>query len=154
MKTIIFPTIGFPIIRDTVLYKKFSCYQKGELERIPTSLRDLSYTYYTVEQISSRLKRQKNKPVIKHDTEEVDDFYDEMKKLFSNGVSNIKEIIDNQPYEIDYPTNNGMMYCVIKINELLCEDDKYRINKLSNDEFHIEIEIFSENTVINIHKKL
>ena len=31
---------------------------------------------------------------------------------------------------------------------------KYRINKLSNDEFHIEIEIFSENTVINIHKKL
>ncbi len=153
-KTIIFPTIGFPIIRDTVLYKKSSCYQKRELERIPTSLKDLSYTYYTVEQISSRLKRQKDKPVIKHNTEEVDDFYDEMKKVFSSVVNNIKEIIENQSYEIDYPTNNGMMYCVIKINELLCEDDKYRINELSNDEFHIEIEIFSENTTINIHKKL
>jgi len=152
-KTIIFPTIGFPIIRDTVLYKKFSCYQKGELEIIPTSLKDLSYTYYTVEQISSRLKRQKDKPVIKHNTEEVDDFYDEMKKGFSNIVNNVKEIIENQSYEIDYPTNNGMMYCVIKINELLCEDDKYRINELSNDEFHIEIEIFSENIAINIHKK-
>ena len=153
-KTIIFPTIGFPIIRDTVLYKKFSCYQKGELERIPTSLKDLSYTYYTVEQISNRLKRQKEKPVIKHNTEEVDDFYDEMKKGFSNIINNVKEIIENQSYEIDYPTNNGMMYCVVKINELLCEDDKYRINELSNDEFHIEIEIFSENTTINIHKKL
>ena len=153
-KTIIFPTIGFPIIRDTVLYKKFNCYQKGELERIPTSLKDLSYTYYTVEQISNRLKRQKDKPVIKHNAEEVDDFYDEMKKGFSNIVNNIKEIIENQSYEIDYPANNGMMYCVIKINELLCEDDKYRINELSNNEFHIEIEIFSENTAINIHKKL
>ena len=153
-KTIIFPTIGFPIIRDTVLYKKFSCYQKGELERIPTSLKDLSYTYYTVEQISSRLKRQKDKPVIKHNIEEVDDFYDEMKKGFLNIINNVKEIIENQSYEIDYPTNNGMMYCVIKINELLCEDDKYRINELSNDEFHIEIETFSENTAINIHKKL
>ena len=153
-KTIIFPTIGFPIIRDTVLYKKFSCYQKGELERIPTSLKDLSYTYYTVEQISSRLKRQKDKPVIKHNIEEVDDFYDEMKKGFLNIINNVKEIIENQSYEIDYPTNNGMMYCVIKINELLCEDDKYRINELSNDEFHIEIETFSENIAINIHKKL
>lgn len=84
----------------------------------------------------------------------VDDFYDEMKKGFSNIINNVKEIIENQSYEIDYPTNNGMMYCVVKINELLCEDDKYRINELSNDEFHIEIEIFSENTTINIHKKL
>ena len=104
-KTIIFPTIGFPIIRDTVLYKKFSCYQKGELERIPTSLKDLSYTYYTVEQISSRLKRQKDKPVIKHNTEEVDDFYDEMKKVFINVINNIKEIIENSINILKYHYN-------------------------------------------------
>ena len=32
-KTIIFPIIGFPIFRDTVLYNKFSCYESGKVER-------------------------------------------------------------------------------------------------------------------------
>ena len=32
-KTIIFPIIGYPIFRDTVMYNKFSCYEKGEIER-------------------------------------------------------------------------------------------------------------------------
>lgn len=32
-KTIIFPTIGHPIFRDTVTYDKFSSYQKGCIQR-------------------------------------------------------------------------------------------------------------------------
>lgn len=31
-KTIIFPNIGYPIFRDTVIYKKLSCYSSGELK--------------------------------------------------------------------------------------------------------------------------
>ena len=29
-KTIIFPTVGYPIFRDTVVYQKFSCYKKDK----------------------------------------------------------------------------------------------------------------------------
>ena len=29
-KTIIFPIIGYPILRDTIIYKKFSSYSSGE----------------------------------------------------------------------------------------------------------------------------
>ena len=52
-KTIIFPIIGYPIFRDTVMYNKFSCYEKGEIERKVNSLKQLDNTYFTVEQIKS-----------------------------------------------------------------------------------------------------
>lgn len=55
-KTIIFPIIGFPIFRDTVLYNKFSCYESGRVERESNPLKDLSYTYFTVEQIKHEIK--------------------------------------------------------------------------------------------------
>ena len=52
-KTIIFPIIGYPIFRDTVIYNKFSCYEKGEIDRKINSLKQLDNTYFTVEQIKS-----------------------------------------------------------------------------------------------------
>lgn len=52
-KTIIFPIIGYPIFRDTVMYNRFSCYEKGEIERKVNSLKQLDNTYFTVEQIKS-----------------------------------------------------------------------------------------------------
>lgn len=56
-KTIIFPNIGYPIFRDTVIYKKLSCYSKGELPRKITPLKDLSNTYFTVENIQTKYDR-------------------------------------------------------------------------------------------------
>ena len=50
-KTIIFPIIGYPVFRDTVIYNKFSCYKKGEVTREINSLKLLDDTYFTVEQI-------------------------------------------------------------------------------------------------------
>ena len=153
-KTIIFPTIGFPIIRNTVLYKKFSCYQKGELERVPTSLKDLSYTYYTVEQISKRLKKQKIQSSSEVNSELVNEFYEEMKHDFSSIVDEVKTIINDQDYEIDYPLQSGMMYCKFKVNNLLSGDDEDRIKNLIDDNYHIEIEILNNSSEINIHKKI
>ena len=54
-KTIIFPIIGFPIFRDTVLYNKFSCYKSGMVDRESRPLKDLSYTYFTVESINHQV---------------------------------------------------------------------------------------------------
>ena len=152
-KTIIFPTIGYPILRNTVLYKKFSCYQKGEVERQIRSLKDLSYTYYTVEQINNRLKKQKQKSDIISNNEEVNDFYQEIKNGFNDILEQIKLLLDNQQYEVDFPMNNGMMYCSIKLNDLLCEDDKFRINELNNDKYYIEINMINNKNIINVHNK-
>ena len=50
-KTIILPTISHPIFRDTVIYKKFSCYKSGCIERKIRPLARLFDTYFTVEQL-------------------------------------------------------------------------------------------------------
>lgn len=50
-KTIIFPTKGYPIFRDTVIYKNFSCYKSGCINRVERPLERLLNTYYTVEQV-------------------------------------------------------------------------------------------------------
>ena len=50
-KTIIFPVNSYPIFRKTIVYKKFSCYKKGFIEREVRPLDRLINTYYTMEQI-------------------------------------------------------------------------------------------------------
>ena len=146
-KTIIFPTIGYPIFRNTVIYKKFSCYKKGELERNVNVLKDLSYTYYTVENISKKINRQKAKPEEASD-ESIDSFYDDMKTSFEDIVNKITNILKDYELDITYPVDNFQMHCEIKINKDLDDLIITDINNLSCDEFYIEI---NKNT-INIHK--
>ena len=153
-KTIIFPTIGFPVFRDTVIYKKFSCYKKGELNRVPNLLKDLSYTYYTVEQINRKINRQKIK---EEDTssgnDEIDEFYKEVKESFSEIINEVKQLLINRKYEIDYPIENGMMYCTFKLDILINTKLENDIQKLNSDLYYIEIVSKDKKTSINIHKK-
>ena len=151
-KTIIFPTIGYPIFRSTVVYKEFSCYQKGEEYREPKLLEDLSYTYFTVEKLNNRIKKQKMQQ--EETNEELDEFFEEMKKDYAGIVEEISKLLDNQKYNLDYPQENGMMYCSIAIDNLLSGDDTDRIMKLTNERFHIEINVVDDKSVINIHKLL
>lgn len=153
-KTIIFPTIGFPVFRDTVIYKKFSCYKKGELNRVPNLLKDLSYTYYTVEQINRKINRQKIK---EEDTssgnDEIDEFYKEVKESFSEIINEVKQLLINRKYEIDYPIENGMMYCTFKLDILINTKLENDIQKLNSDLYYIEIVSKDKKSSINIHKK-
>ena len=94
-KTIIFPNIGYPIFRDTVIYKKLSCYSSGELKRNVTPLKDLSYTYFTVENIQTKydrlLRNKGNKDLYKEELSSYDKFKEEeIKKL-----ENIVQIVQN-----------------------------------------------------------
>ena len=50
-KTIIFPIIGYPIFRDTIIYTKFKCYKKGYINRSENVLCELKDTYFTVENL-------------------------------------------------------------------------------------------------------
>ena len=151
-KTIIFPTIGYPIFRSTVVYKEFSCYQKGEEYRQPKLLEDLSYTYFTVEKLNNRIKKQKMQQ--EETNEELDEFFEEMKKEYVGIVEDITKLLDNQKYNLEYPQENGMMYCSIVIDNILSGDDSDRIIELENERFHIEINVVDDKSIINVHKLL
>ena len=146
-KTIIFPILGFPIFRDTVLYNKFSCYKSGEIEREATMLKDLSYTYFTVEELNPDIKRQRIRPDF--DENEANNFYQE---LYKDIVNKIDEILINTKYDVEYPMTDEIMYCSLIVDNLLSEDDINRILKLEDDSMHIETDFNDNKTIINIHK--
>ena len=149
-KTIIFPTIGFPIFRDTILYNKFSCYKKGEISRNEKPLKDLSYTYFTVEKLVSNIKKQKKKEI---NNEEINEFYEEMKNNFNEIINDVKNIINDKKNEIEYPENNGILYCQIKVNDLISGYEKDSIIELSQDRYYIECIYENDKTIIYIHLK-
>lgn len=150
-KTIIFPTVGFPIFRDTVLYNKFSCYSKGEEERKTKILKDLSYTYFTVEHLNTKLKKQRTN--IEENKEDIKDFFEDYKLMYDDILNEIKNILSNQEFNIEFPIENNILYCSIKLNYYLCGDDIDKITSLSTDLFHYEIKKENENQIINIHRK-
>lgn len=92
-KTIIFPNIGYPIFRDTVIYKKLSCYSSGELKRKITPLEDLNYTYFTVENIETKYDRlyrnRNNKEINKEETFIYDKVLRPMKINKLNNIVNV-----------------------------------------------------------------
>ena len=147
-KTIIFPIIGFPIFRDTVIYKKFSCYEKGSLNRNINPLKDLSNTYFTVENINFNQKvnevaseKELYEEQALQDKELLKPLEDTIKTLFKNDV----EIRYNQ-------TDNYRIYLQIKLNRKLHNYEKTLIPVKINPKEYIK-EIIEENdtVIINIH---
>lgn len=138
-KTIIFPIIGHPILRNTVFYKKFSIFKDGKIEREKRYLKKLEDTYYTVEDI----KNGRSKYVKKDDlTIEI------QKQKLESLVQEMNKELGNINYDISYFTDNDRMILVIgfqnalsenKINNLinLIDQDKYEFNlKLVNGNNH------------------
>ena len=150
-KTIIFPIVGYPIFRDTILYNKFSCYKHGAVTREVQLLKDLSYTYFTVEKLNNKIKRQKTRHGNASD-ESINDFYEEYKLEFKSIVKEISSIFNNQKYYVSYEFENSVLFCRITIDNFLSGDDKDRINALKNEKFHLDICNQDEKTIINIHK--
>ena len=98
-KTIILPTISHPIFRDTVIYKKFSCYKSGCIERKVRPLARLFNTYFTVEQL--KFNNNNNNEEQKIDTTESQiktkliSIINEVIKIFGKVDSNVEYIKDN-----------------------------------------------------------
>jgi hypothetical protein len=115
-------------------------------------LKDLSYTYFTVEKLNNKIKKQKVKP--ENASEElIDDFYAEIKLEFIDIEKEITSILNEQKYEISYPIENSLMYCNVIVDNIISGDDKDRIENLSSNKFHIEIYNEKDLTIINVHKK-
>ena len=94
-KTIIFPNIGYPIFRDTVIYKKLSCYSGGEVERQVIPLLDLKDTYFTVEDIKSKYDRdyrnRNNKIIEQEEISHYEKFEAEEKEKLKKAIDIVHE---------------------------------------------------------------
>lgn len=157
-KTIIFPIIGCPIFRDTVMYDKFSCYEKGEIERKINSLKQLDNTYFTVEQIKSPIGG-RFKKVDDELNMSAKDFYKEQREAeeqeLLKAIDQVKEIIKDNIINFEYKTKNNRTFSVISLTKDINDMEKSLIKgQLNNNIYHIEISnnVDGKN-VIEIHLK-
>ena len=155
-KMIIFPIIGFPIFRDTILYKKFSCYKKGMIERTVNSLKDLSYTYFTVENIKYEMKNKRGRfrdRLTKENQQMIEEKLENERNLFKEVEKIIKEVLTNKNYKVDYDECNNRAFMRINVDNL---DNGTLIkvkNKIDNEKYHIENNKQDNVTIIEVHFK-
>ncbi len=143
-KTIIFPIIGYPILRSTVMYSEFDCYVGGEIQRISTALNDLQDTYFTVEQLDS-IKKDKSYT------------FDAMNDYDIQSLEEAKQVIMTsikKNYEINYKIQNGRTYLEVMIKDNITQKEKSLIKaKINNKKFHLVIISNQHSTVIEVHNK-
>ena len=158
-KTIIFPNIGYPIFRDTVIYKKLSCYSSGELERKITPLVDLSNTYFTVEDIKTkydRLFRNRNdKSIYKDELSEYDKFKEEEKTKLKNIIEMVQDQLKDKISLFEFKENNNRTYASFELSKPLNTKELTFIKgKINKEVFHLEIDNGNNTkSTIEIHLK-
>lgn len=155
-KTIIFPIIGYPVFRDTVIYNKFSCYKKGEVTREINSLKLLDDTYFTVEQIkvapSGRFRK-----IDDNLNMSAKDFYKEQKeneeRQLKDAIDQIKSIVKEGEINYKFKEKNNRTYSVVTLEKDLSEIDKSLIQgQVDNSIYHIEIDNNEDGkNIIEIH---
>ena len=152
-KTIIFPIIGFPIFRDTVLYNKFSCYKSGIVERESKPLKDLSYTYFTVESINHQVSNGRVR-----ENKEAKEYYEALELSDKENLKPLELIIEKifkQDYDIKYKIEaNHRVHISVKINRPLKQVEKSLLtNKIKPELYHTEVSEKEEKTIINIYNE-
>ena len=155
-KTIIFPIIGYPVFRDTVIYNKFSCYKKGEVTREINSLKLLDDTYFTVEQIkvapSGRFRK-----IDDNLNMSAKDFYKEQReneeRQLKDAIDQIKSIVKEGEINYKFKEKNNRTYSVVTLEKDLSEIDKSLIQgQVDNSIYHIEIDNNEDGkNIIEIH---
>ena len=159
-KTIIFPIIGYPILRDTIIYKKFSSYSSGEEVRTVNPLIDLSNTYFTVEDIKVKRidpkSRNSSKDLEPVELEEYDEMLDYDKQCLKETEEIINKIFGIENIKYDYiKTDSNRVYCSITVNKKIPQSDKSKVlSQINKNKFHVEIQNDKNTkTIIEIHNK-
>lgn len=152
-KTIIFPIIGFPIFRDTILYNKFSCYKSGVVERTKNPLKDLSKTYFVVENINHKVVEKG-----KSDPKEIKEFYEQMELDDKEKLKPIELVIEKtfkKDFDIKYNKEaNHRTHMTVTLNRRLKQVERSILpNKIKAEQYHIEIIEKEEKTIINIYNE-
>ena len=149
-KAIIFPTIGYPIYRKTILYKKFKCYKSGELERKLKPIIDLSHTYYTVENIKLDQENQNNV--------EENEFILEQQEADKIRLAEVEKTLNKifkNKCVIKYEKNeNGRIFINSIIESKLTPKERlYLNNKIKKELYHVEVIEEKENTIVNVYNE-
>ena len=158
-KTIIFPNIGYPIFRDTVIYKKLSCYTSGEVKRKICPLLDLSNTYFTVENIKTKFDREYRNRVDKskehEELPEYEEFRQEEIKKLEKVVDTINELLKDKLRLFEYKERNTRTYASFELDKPLSNKELAFVKgKVNKEVFHINIDNGNNgNSVIEIHLK-
>lgn len=121
-KTIIFPTKGYPIFRDTVMYKKFNCYKGGCIERKIRPLERLVNTYYTVEQLYA------NKDVNNNQK----NTNDSISKKLEEVVNEVIKIFGKIDFNVEYVKEESITIAEIYLAPPLSTADILKLEDISN----------------------
>ena len=152
-KTIIFPIIGYPIFRNTVLYDKFSCYESGMVNRESKPLKDLSYTYFIVEQIKHEIK-EKRKP----DLKAIAEMNQSLEEADRENLKPVEEIINKifkKGYQLKYLSNpSHRIYMKVTLDRKLIQKEKSLLSKKIKEEYyHLQIKESNNETIIEIYNE-
>ena len=152
-KTIIFPIIGFPIFRDTIMYNKFSCYKSGIVERKSEPLKDLSYTYFTVENINHEVPNKRRGM-----TRDEKDYYSQLELADKENLKPVELIIEKifkTDFDLKYNIEaNHRVHISVKIDRELKQREKTLLNtKIKSEFYHTEIKELEDKTIINIYNE-
>lgn len=155
-KTIIFPIIGYPIFRDTVLYSKFSCYQAGEVKREISSLKNLDNTYFTVEQIKTTLGDKFRNNLEEENDSEINEFFKEQReydeKVLFEAIKKIQQIVKQDELNYEYKVKNNRIYSIISLDRTLTTIEMTLIKgQVDNKIYHIEIDNNINLNTIEVH---
>lgn len=126
-KTIIFPTIGYPIFRDTVIFSKFSCYQKGFINREIRPLERLVNTYYTVEQLKTDDNIQKITP------QKIDPIEVQKRKELSIIINEITKIFGKVDFNVEYVKDKEKISAELYLAPPLSTPDLVSLDELSRN---------------------
>lgn len=123
-KTIIFTSIGHPIFRSTVFYKNIKCYKAGCINRKINTIKKLDNTYYTVEDIN---KNKNTNYTI------VDNTMITQKEKLEELVKSLTPELESTMYNVEYYTENHLVYAFIGFNNALSLSKLNNISKLINE---------------------
>src|SRR5574344_594389 len=156
-KTIIFPIVGYPILRETIMYNKFSCYKSGEINRTIKSLKDLSYTYFTIEDLN--ITEEETKKISAKENEEYKRMSQFEKSILKEPIDIIKQELKNRRinnFGMSYKyTDKNRTYATISVNTKIPQKDiSLILSRVNKEQYKIIIDYINDKTVIQINNKL
>lgn len=156
-KTIIFPITGYPIFRDTVMYNKFSCYKDGEIEREKHNLKDLTNTYFTVEDIKYEYQTSRGRMRDRNrQNDENEEFFKELAEMqkikFESFINILDELFSKDIYELEYKSINNQLYIEIKFTDVPNGKLMTLKGKIPKDKYVVYLDL--HNKKLEVHSKM
>ena len=126
------------------------------IDRTVNSLKDLSNTYFTVENIKYEIKNRRGRfrdRLSKENQELIDEKMNGEKQLFKEVETILKEMLTNKKYKIDYDECNNRVFMKTEIEDLDNGTLLKLKNKIDSDRYHIINNKNDNTTLMEIHFK-